>query len=356
MNAIGMFCMVAALASSASAEVATSTVESGMGYSSWPMIQAAGDRLVCVYSRGTAHRIDQGVRDALAKWSADGGKTWSQPVAVAASPEYGETPIGKGLDKTGAALFWVRAYGGKKPHHELYRTTDGARFELISMPTLSPLPMQITDIFAVDNGLMCLWFATGYKKAPNSSWGTLFSADDGRTWKQTTVESGLSLEELPTEPSVARLPDGRLLCIARTETQKGDGARQWQMESSDGGRAWTRKATNIRDVFASTPSLIFDASSGLLYNYYYERGKGLLKRRVAKPDSVAGNPLAWPEPEVVARGSDARWDAGNANATALGDTHYIAFYSGIKGDTSVVVAAVPAKGEKQGTPSNARQN
>ena len=25
------------------------------------------------------------------------------------SPVYGETPIGKGLDKTGAALFWVRA-------------------------------------------------------------------------------------------------------------------------------------------------------------------------------------------------------------------------------------------------------
>ena len=336
-----MFCMVAALASAVSGEVTPSTVESGMGYSSWPMIQAVGDRLVCVYSRGTAHSINQGLRDALAKWSADGGKTWSQPVAVAASPEYGETPIGKGLDKTGAALFWVRAYGGRKPHHELYRTTDGERFELVSTPELSPLPMQITDVFAVDNGLMCLWFATGYsKKVSNSSWGTLFSADNGRTWKQTAVESNLPLAELPTEPSAARLPDGRLICIARSETLEGDGVRQWQMESTDGGLTWTRKATNIRDVFASTPSLIFDATSGLLYNYYYERGKGTLKRRVARPDSVVGNPLAWPEPEVVARGSDAPWDAGNANATSLGNTHYIAFYSGKEGATSVVVAAV----------------
>ena len=109
-----VFCMVAALASAASAEVAYSTVESGMGYSSWPMIQSLGDRLVCVYIRGTAHSIVQGVRDAYAKWSADGGRTWSQPVAVSASPEYGETSIGKGLDKDGAALFWVRAYGGKR--------------------------------------------------------------------------------------------------------------------------------------------------------------------------------------------------------------------------------------------------
>lgn len=348
MSATGVFCMMAALALAVSAEVVPSTVESGMGYSAWPMIQAVGDRLVCVYSRGTAHSIDQGVRDAFAKWSADGGRTWSQPVAVAVSPEYGETSIGKGLDKTGAALFWVRAYGGSKPHHELYRTKDGEHFELISSPELSPLPMQITDIFAVDNGLMCLWFATGYsRKTANSSLGTLFSADNGRTWKQTVVESNLTLAELPTEPSVARLQNGWLICIARSETLKGDGARQWQMESSDGGLTWTRKATNICDVFASTPSLVFDATSSLLYNYYYERGKGTLKRRVAKPDSVFGHPLAWPEPEIVARGSEEPWNAGNANATSLGNMHYVAFYSGKEDDTSVVVAAVPAKRRKQ---------
>ena len=61
MGAVAM----AALTMAASAEVAYSTVESGMGYSSWPMIQAVGDRIVCVYSRGTAHSIVQGVRDAF---------------------------------------------------------------------------------------------------------------------------------------------------------------------------------------------------------------------------------------------------------------------------------------------------
>ena len=336
--------MMATLASAASAEVAVSTVETGMGYSSWPMIQAVGDRFVCVYSRGTKHDIDQGVRDALAKWSADGGRTWSKVVPVAVSPDYGETPIGKGLDETGAALFWVRAYGGKKPHHELYRTMDGERFELISTPELSPLPVQITDIFHVPGrGLVALWFAGKYGDAADKSWGEVVSTDGGRTWTQRTIEKDLPKTEWPTEPSVARLPDGRLLCIARSEILKGEGARQWQMESTDGGLTWTRRATNIRDVFASTPSLLFSAKSGLVYNYYYERGKGTLKRRVAKPDSVFGNPLAWPEPEVVARGSDSHWDAGNANATSLGKTHCVAFYSGRGRDTSVVVAPVPAR-------------
>ena len=344
-----MPCIVSAcaLAMSAAASAAppngrVSTVETGMGYSSWPMIQSVGGRLVCVYSRGTAHNVDQGVRDAWAKWSADGGRTWSQPVAVAVSPDYGETPIGKGLDETGAALFWVRAYGGRKPHHALYRTADGERFELVSTPELSPLPVQITDIFHVPGrGLVALWFAGRYGDLADKSWGEVVSADGGRTWKQRTVEKDLPKSEWPTEPSVARLADGRLVCIARTEVLSGEGARQWQMESADGGLTWTRRATNIRDVFASTPSLLFDAKAGLIYNYYYERGKGTLKRRVAKPDSVLGNPLAWPEPEVVARGSDSPWDAGNANATSLGGAHYVAYYSGRGRDTSVVVAAVP---------------
>ena len=37
-------------------------VQNPPGYNSWPMIQAVGSRLVCVYSRGSAHTIDEGVR------------------------------------------------------------------------------------------------------------------------------------------------------------------------------------------------------------------------------------------------------------------------------------------------------
>lgn len=41
-------------------------------------------------------------------------------------------------------------------------------------------------------------------------------------------------------------------------------------------------------------------------------------------------------------GSRVTFDAGNANATAIGDTHYICFYSGKAPDTAVLVSALPA--------------
>ena len=319
-----------------------SVVEERPGYNSWPMIQAVGDRLVCVYSRGTKHDVFEGVRGAWAKWSADGGKTWSEPVRVADAPDYGEVPIGKGVNDTGAALFWIRAYGGPKPHHDLYRTVDGTSFERIATPDLLPLPVQITDIFRVPGrGLVALWFAGNYHETDaHKCWGEIVSTDNGRTWTQRTIAKDLAKDRWPTEPSVVRLSDGRLLCIARSERYQPEKALQWQLESTDGGLTWSCLETNIRDVMASTPSLVLDIRRDIVYNYYYERGKGGLKSRRAHSADVWGKPLAWPEPTVIVRGSDAPWDSGNANATLLKGVHYIAYYTGKHPNTSVVVVAV----------------
>ena len=86
-------------------------VQDVSGYNSWQMIQALGSRLVCAYSRGSAHTIHEGKRDVFARYSDDGGRTWSEEITVADSPEYGEVTIGKGLDKNGAMLCWVRCWG-----------------------------------------------------------------------------------------------------------------------------------------------------------------------------------------------------------------------------------------------------
>lgn len=311
----------------------------GRGYSSWPMIQSVGNRLVCIYSRGTKHSIEEGVRGASARTSDDGGATWSAETLLANDPVDCEVPIGKGLDGDGAALFWVRCYSPKAKRHDLYRTTDGVKFERIASPKLDPLPMQITDVFKVPGGLMCLWFAGDYSKNPVNSWGTLKSGDNGRTWTQRTVERGLVREDWPTEPSAVCLGDGRILVVARTEWTDGKKG-QFQIVSRDWGRTWTRSRTNILDVKASTPSLILDAKTGTVHNYYYDRLNGLLKRRVAHVEDVFDRPTAWPESEVLVRGSDAPWESGNANATVLGGDHFVAYYSGRFPDTDVYVRRV----------------
>ncbi len=319
-------------------------VQNVSGYNSWPMIQAIGEKLVCVYSRGSGHSIGEDARAVYARTSTDHGKTWTAETVVADTPKYGEVAIGKGLDSTGAMLLWVRRIG-KEWNHDLYRTTDGVTFELVATPKLAVMPIQITDVFEVPTvGLMALWFAGDYGDDGTShSWGKLVSTDHGATWMQTPIESELTKAQWPTEPSAVYLGDGRILAVARTEMGGATSTRsQFQMVSTDYGATWARGQTNIGDVLASTPSLIFDGETGLLSNYYYERGRGVIRRRVVDPDRVFGNPLAWPVSEAVATGSAITFDAGNVNATTIGGTHYLAFYSGKAPDTAVMVSVVPA--------------
>lgn len=314
-------------------------VQEAKGYNSWPMLQAIGDKLVCVYSRGKAHTIADDDRAVYARTSTDGGKTWTAETVVANSPGYGEVEVGKGLDADGAMLLWVRRIGKGEWHHDLYRTTDGVTFTLVTTPSLEVRPMQITDVFAVPTvGLMALWFAGDYGDKPTNAWGTLTSSDNGAMWKQTPIESGLTKAEWPTEPAAVYLGDGRILAIGRTEV----GPTQFQLTSTDHGKTWTRAQTNIGDIAASTPGLILDAKTGLVSNYYYHRGAGVLRRRVVDPERVFSHPLNWPVSEPVAMGSKVSYDAGNANATAIGDTHYVSFYSGKAPDTGVFVSVLPA--------------
>ena len=79
-------------------------VQDVRGYNSWPMIQAVGKKLVCVYSRGSAHSIGEDARAVYARTSTDNGKTWTPETVVANTPNDGEVEVGKGLDANGAML------------------------------------------------------------------------------------------------------------------------------------------------------------------------------------------------------------------------------------------------------------
>ena len=320
-------------------------VEDVKGYNSWPMMQAIGDKLVCVYSRGSGHTIGEDARVTYARTSSDRGRTWTPETVVANTPGFGEVPVGKGLDADGAALFWVRRVG-KEWLQDLYRTTDGVNFKLLTTPKLSPSPVQITDIFTVPKvGLMCLWFSGSYADGNDHAWGTLTSADNAQTWKQTTIESGLTKAQWPTEPSAAYLGDGKILAIGRCEVWGGGttARSQHQLTSADYGVTWKKAQTNIGEVMGSTPSLVLDAKTGLVSNYYYQRGKGgILRRRVVDPAFIFERPLSWPTSEAIAVGSEDPTEAGNINATFIKDSHYLAFYSGHSPNTAVFVTEAAA--------------
>lgn len=323
-------------------------LETASGYHSWPMLQYSGALLCCVYSSGKEHMIGESCRNTFLKFSSDRGCSWSGAFPFSASADYGEVPVAKGCDTEGNALFFIRrapSREGLGRHHDLYKVDKTGAVSLLAQPVLSPEPMQITDLFSVPGeGLMALYFATSYKDSGNS-WGILISCDDGRTWTQRTVEADLPLHELPTEPSVIYCGSGRLLAVARTENKGADGC-QFQLESDDSGKAWRRSKTNIQDVSQSTPSLIFDPRTNLVSNYYFERGKGLLKRRCTSLDKIWNASQNWSEPEILCRASQCEYHAGNVNAVAAGSHHYIAFYSGTPSDTGVFVLKTKAP-EKQ---------
>jgi hypothetical protein len=324
-------------------------VEDVKGYNSWPMMQSLGDKLVCVYSRGSGHTIGEDARVTYARTSSDRGRTWTPETVVANTPGFGEVPVGKGLDADGAALFWIRRVG-KEWLQDLYRTTDGVNFKLVTTPKLTPAPVQITDIFTVPKvGLMCLWFSGSYADGNDHAWGTLTSADNGLTWKQTTVEAGLTKAQWPTEPSAAYLGDGKILAIGRCEVWGGGttARSQHQLTSADYGVTWKKAQTNIGEVMGSTPSLVLDAKTKLVSNYYYQRGKGgILRRRVVDPAFIFERPLSWPASEAIAVGSEDPTEAGNINATFIKDTHFLAFYSGHSPNTSVYVTEVAAPSKR----------
>jgi len=230
---------------------------------------------------------------------------------------------------------------GKAKHHDLYRTTDGATFTKIASPKLDPFPMQITDVFRVKGTLMCLWFATDYSRTGRGSWGVLTSTDDGAHWTQRVVEKDVPLADLPTEPSVVVMDDGRLLGLARTEIPGEEGGRQFQLTSCDGGMTWRKTKTNIGDVRISTPALVYDAATGVVHNYYYERGKGRVKRRTAKASEIFDNPTRWPAPTVVAYGHEERpHDAGNVNVAVWNGKHVLAYYYGTQSQAAVYVKSL----------------
>ncbi|MGN0834106.1 MAG: sialidase family protein [Kiritimatiellia bacterium] len=320
-------------------------VEARPGYNSWPMLQNVGARLVCVYSRGRRHTIHEGERDAVARFSDDNGASWSAPCPVAARAADGEVPIGKGLDSTGAALFWIRCIGPNGTRHELHRTPDGQAWQRVAtLDALNPNPMQITDIFPVSGvGLMAFWFATDYKEdAATSSWGVMTSRDDGRTWQQHLAEAQLPLGELPAEPCGVYLGDGRILAIGRTQAA----GNQFQLVSSDFGKTWRKFRTNISDISSSTPSLVYDRASGIVRNYYYWRGHRQVRLRTADARMVFDHPCAWGDAVKVADGNETEvpWDAGNVNVatTAFGD--FAAYYSGTNSHmTCIYVKALPRK-------------
>lgn len=312
-----------------SSKIELYTVAAPDKYTCWPRIGKVGGRLVNAYVKALQHNDPHnGVGAIYASTSTD-GINWTPSGKVIDTPNMRDGVTGCGNDADGNLIFIIRVgfFSNPNAYYEMYRTTDGVEFEKIStIPHTEPLGHCGDIINIPTRGLMAFFGTYGDTR----SWGYIVSEDNGASWNRVVVES-VADGFCPMEMSAAYLGEGKILVVGRYEG-KGSAA-MWQMESSDYGRTWTKKLTNI-EQYGNTPNIIYDAKSGKISLYIYNRSTGNLEYREIASDKIWGNPLGWPSATILAT-KNSGYDAGNVSACTFGNQQVATFYAGDSANTGI---------------------
>lgn len=305
------------------------TVAAPDQYNCWPRIGRVADKVVNVYVKALEHDDPHnGVGAIYASYSTDGTR-WTPCRKVIDTPDMRDGVTGCGNDADGNLIFIIRVgyFSNADTYYEIYRTADGIRFNKIStIPNTESLGHCGDIINIPTRGLMAFFGTYG----DTGSWGYIVSEDNGASWNRVVVESE-AREYRPMEMSAAYLGDGKILVVGRYE---GNGpATMWQMESSDYGHTWTRSRTNI-EQYGNTPNIIFDAESGKISLYIYNRSTGDLEYREIASDKIWNNPTGWPSATILTS-KNTGYDAGNVSACAFDDRQIVTFYAGDSVNTGI---------------------
>lgn len=304
------------------------TVADPTQYIAWPFVESVKGNLMCLYAKCVNHTDN--ASGAFYKTSPN-GIVWSAENTLINEGGERENVTGKGLDSNGNLLFWLRIgfpNGNGNVKFYLYKY-DGKDFKIISEPTFGVLCEHIGDIFSVPGvGLMC--FFNNYV-SNNRSYGILKSSDNGVTWTQVVIESGLSYLTCPVEISGAYIGNSKILALGRKDAAE-DPEYMFQLQSADKGENWTKEYTNIGDIWYSTPGVIYDSTLGNYTVYYYNREDGNLNVREALASAIWDNPTTWPESEAIAQGVAGE---GNVNVTVFNGHHVVSYYTGTSSNTGI---------------------
>jgi hypothetical protein len=205
----------------------------------------ADGRIMFVYSHFTGGGDDNAAAVLAARFSGDGGRTWTGRDSLVLANEGGMNVMSVSLLRLRSgplALFYLRKNATDDCRAYPRRSADeGATW---GEPTLCIPP---AGYYVVNNDRV-VQFASGRLVVPASRHalpGERFSPgvamcflsdDDGGTWRQSLTElrgppgSGSGLQE----PGIIELKDGRLLMLCRT-----DQGCQYRSYSADGGNTWS---------------------------------------------------------------------------------------------------------------------
>jgi len=223
------------------------------GYEAFPDVcRCAGGDLLCVFYAGYAHvslpneALPKGARVCAVR-SRDEGRTWGPPEIVADTPWDDRDPSIM-CQRDGTLLCnWFTYYGNPqdaKPdggvrYKELWLTGSRDGGETWSEPYLIPNLAGAcygcsSPIIELSDGTL-LWPIYREYQNPLRCWSAVVrSTDGGMTWTDPAWIDADNDDN--DEPALIELPDGRILCVMRTNP----GDSMWWSESNDQGLTWTR--------------------------------------------------------------------------------------------------------------------
>ena len=209
---------------------------------------------------------------AMVARSTDNGKTWSTPETLIDTPADDRHPSLLELpDGTLICSFFTYLGMGdyeKDPsiahHTHITRSFDGGHtWESEAKPLPSPFVADETDgpmVLLEDGSVLLVLNGTPAMGVPDRV-AVFKSRDRCQTWELLSI---LSTDRDLFEPSIAQLPDGRLVMMARPE---GDIA--W---SEDGGRTWSQPVTFGLRLFAPSLYVLEDGTLVCLHGSYAAGG------------------------------------------------------------------------------------
>lgn len=266
-------------------------------------------------------------------------KTWSIFGSVSRAPR-GELfffGFRTRIDKPGES-FWSDATQGMKPNELIWaRSADGGHTwsELSLIPMPIPGAAEAPGAMSITRGGRWLCCYSPYKtfdpkvEVDRSQVVVLFSSDQGKSWRHTSMIRFADRESSAAEAWVIELADGRLLGTTwHVSAREGVEHPNPYTLSTDGGATWTSaRSTGIVGQSTALAALP-DGRALLIYNQRKHGEPGVylaLARPTAADFGVEANELIWRAATRTQSGTSgeyAQWtdfSFGEPSITLLGD-------------------------------------
>ncbi|RKN86429.1 sialidase family protein [Paenibacillus ginsengarvi] len=237
-------------------------------------------RILFVYSRFIGTSFDDTAKACLAaRYSSDGGETWSDDRIVAQPEDYSALNIMSvsllRLGNGDIGLFYLPRYGWHDMRLNLRRSSDeGATWSdpVVCVPGKGYYVTNNDRVIRLASGRLVV--PAGYhrmKAGSDTEWGSFdgraitfffLSDDDGYTWREAKNYCSTGVPRTKSdmqEPGVIELANGSLWGWARTDL-----GCQYEVFSHDGGESWSQPAPSAFTSPCSPLSMKRNPASGEL--------------------------------------------------------------------------------------------